>query len=219
MNFIIGKALRSFSVGASLVVSVFGSSTLLANTNISVGVEQTDPMTILKLADIEFEHVLSVVDIPKQEELPTHVENNTALVIPSSKPGMKIDSGTELLTMNDELASEHVSAGLLAKFNRALSATSDNDSIPAPAVVESYNAVPIADLPLYLREQIPDISYSSHIYSSKIQNRSIRLNNRDLREGSWLTDDIEVLEILQNEVIMRVGAQSFSLNALSDWSA
>ncbi|WP_017221939.1 general secretion pathway protein GspB [Moritella dasanensis] len=219
MNFIIGKALRSFSVGVSLVVSVFGSSTLLANTNISVGVEQTDPLTILKLADIKFEHVLSVVDIPKQEELPTHVENNTALVIPSSKPGMKVDSGTELLTMNDELASEQVSAGLLAKFNRALSETSGNDSIPAPAVVESYNAVPIADLPQYLREQIPDISYSSHVYSSKIQNRSVRINNRDLREGSWLTDDIEVLEILQNEVIMRVGAQSFSLNALSDWSA
>lgn len=219
MNFIIGKALRSFSVGVSLVVSVFGSSTLLANTNISVGVEQTDPLTILKLADIEFEHVLSVVDIPKQEELPTHVENNTALVIPSSKPGMKVDSGTELLTMNDELASEQVSAGLLAKFNRALSETSGNESIPAPVVVESYNAVPIADLPQYLREQIPDISYSSHVYSSKIQNRSVRLNDRDLREGSWLTDDIEVLEILQNEVIMRVGAQSFSLNALSDWSA
>lgn len=219
MNFIIGKALRSFSVGVSLVVSVFGSSTLLANTNISVGVEQTDPLTILKLADIEFEHVLSVVDIPKQEELPTHVENNTALVIPSSKPGMKVDSGTELLTMNDELASEQVSAGLLAKFNRALSETSGNESIPAPVVVESYNAVPIADLPQYLREQIPDISYSSHVYSSKIQNRSVRINNRDLREGSWLTDDIEVLEILQNEVIMRVGAQSFSLNALSDWSA
>lgn len=219
MNFIIGKALRSFSVGVSLVVSVFGSSTLLANTNISIGVEQTDPLTILKLADIEFEHVLSVVDIPKQEELPTHVENNTALVISSSKPGMKVDSGTELLTMNDELASEQVSAGLLAKFNRALSETSGNESIPAPVVVESYNAVPIADLPQYLREQIPDISYSSHVYSSKIQNRSVRLNDRDLREGSWLTDDIEVLEILQNEVIMRVGAQSFSLNALSDWSA
>jgi general secretion pathway protein B len=219
MNFIIGKALRSFSVGVSLVVSVFGSSTLLANTNISVGVEQTDPLTILKLADIEFKHVLSVVDIPKQEELPTHVENNTALVIPSSKPGMKVDSGTELLTMNDELASEQVSAGLLAKFNRALSETSGNDSISAPVVVESYNAVPIADLPQYLREQIPDISYSSHVYSSQIQNRSVRINNRDLREGSWLTDDIEVLEILQNEVIMRVGAQSFSLNALSDWSA
>ncbi|MFT5808419.1 MAG: general secretion pathway protein B [Moritella dasanensis] len=219
MNFIIGKALRSFSVGVSLVVSVFGSSTLLANTNISVGVEQTDPLTILKLADIEFKHVLSVVDIPKQEELPTHVENNTALVIPSSKPGMEVDSGTELLTMNDELASEQVSAGLLAKFNRALSETSGNDSISAPVVVESYNAVPIADLPQYLREQIPDISYSSHVYSSQIQNRSVRINNRDLREGSWLTDDIEVLEILQNEVIMRVGAQSFSLNALSDWSA
>ncbi|PKH05369.1 general secretion pathway protein GspB [Moritella sp. Urea-trap-13] len=220
MNLLVGKVLTVFST--SLVVSVLLSPNLLANTNISMGVEQTDPLTMLKLADIEFEHPLSVVDIPEPVTsitAPAYSANNTAAVIPMTKPEIPLDSGSEQLSMNDELSNEHVSADLLAKFNRALTATSDADSIPVKEVAESYNAVPIADLPQHLREQIPDISYSSHIYSSKINNRSVRLNNRDLREGSWLTDNIEVLEILQNEVIMRVGAQSFSLNALSDWSA
>jgi len=216
MNLIVGKVLRIFSI--SLVVNSLWSPVLLANSNISVGVEQTDPQIILKLADIEFEHPLLVVKIPKQVTTPVYSAKKSAtVVIPSSQA--KADSGSERLTMNDELANEQVSAELLAKFNRALTATSDNDNVPVNAIAESYNAVPIADLPQHLRAQIPDISYSSHIYSSKAKSRSVRLNNRDLREGSWLSDDVEILEILQNEVIMRVGAQSFSLKALSDWSA
>jgi len=218
MNLIVGKVLRIFSV--SLVVNSLWSPVLFANSNISVGVEQTDPQIILKLADIEFEHPLSLVKIPERVTTPVYSAKKPAtVVIPSSQSKAKTDSGSERLTMNDELANEQVSAELLAKFNRALTATSDNDNVPVNAIAESYNAVPIADLPQHLRAQIPDISYSSHIYSSKAKSRSVRLNNRDLREGSWLSDDVEILEILQNEVIMRVGAQSFSLKALSDWSA
>jgi len=230
MSLVVGKALSLFSISASLAASVLWSPALFANDDIrhninatrpiSAGVELTDPLTILKLPDIEFEHPLSVVHIPVTPVSPsTSSDHLPAVIIPSSKPAVKMDQNTELLTMSDELANEHVSAELLAKFNRALTATSDTDSIPVKVIPESYNAVPIADLPAHLRAQIPDISYSSHVYSSKAKNRSVRLNNRDLREGSWLSDDVEILEILQNEVIMRVGAQSFSLQALSDWSA
>ncbi|QFI39096.1 hypothetical protein FR932_15135 [Moritella marina ATCC 15381] len=223
MKFIDAKASRLFRGG--LVASAFGISLLFvnpifANTAISTGVEQTDPLIILKLADIEFEHPLSVVIVPKQQVAPLYSAKQAAMkVIPIVSNNSKLDRGSEQLAMNDELTHEEVSAELLAKFNRALTATSDDDSVPVNEVPESYNAVPIADLPTHLRVQIPDISYSSHVYSSKRNNRSVRLNNRDLREGSWLSDDVEILEILQNEVIMRVGAQSFSLKALSDWSA
>lgn len=231
MSLAVGKILSLCSICASLAVSVLWSPALFANDNarhninvtrpVLTGVEQTDPLTILKLPDIEFEHPLSVVNIPVTPPVsPSYSsEQLPAVIVPSSKPAVKEAQASELLTMNDELANEQVSAELLAKFNRALTATSDTDSIPAKVIAESYNAVPIKDLPAHLRAQIPDISYSSHVYSSKPQNRSVRLNNRDLREGSWLSDDVEVLEILQNEVIMRVGAQSFSLQALSDWSA
>jgi len=218
MNIIVAKALRLSCV--SLLVSTLWTPSLLANNNISVGVEQTEPLTILKLADIEFEHPLTRVKMPKQQVTPANAAKHAeARVVPSRQSIAKPEPRAEQLTMNDELAHEQVSAELLAKFNRALTATSDNDSVPVNTVAESYNAVPIADLPAHLRVQIPNISYSSHVYSSKAKNRSVRLNNRDLREGSWLSDDVEILEILQNEVIMRVGAQSFSLKALSDWSA
>jgi len=223
MNFVAGKALSKLTVSMSVIASVLWSSILFANagsvTTISSGVEQTDPLIILKLPDIQFEHSLSIVTIPDKVDVPSRSANDIAAIVVPSTP-IKAASKSERLTMNDELANEQVSADLLAKFNRALTATSNTDNTPVnEAEEESFNAVPIADLPAHLRAQIPDISYSSHVYSSKSRNRSVRLNNRDLREGSWLSDDVEILEILQNEVIMRVGAQSFSLKALSDWSA
>lgn len=213
-------------VGMGVIATVLWTPTLSANNTftstavIAVGVQQTDPLVVLKLPDIEFEQTLVEVIVPEPILLPVRSSSNKAAVLTPVEPkAAKQDPSSELLTMNEELSNEQVSAALLAKFNRALSATSEDDNIPTHTVAESYNAVPIKDLPANLRAQVPDISYSSHVYSSKTQNRSVRLNNRDLREGSWLTDDIEVLEILQNEVIMRVGAQSFSLQALSDWSA
>ena len=221
MNLGIAKALNKVTVSIGLVVSMLWGTNLFANTNasISLGVEQTDPLTILKLPDIRFEHPLSTVTVPEIVANTASTTNSAAVVIPTEKKKPKSNQRDELLTMNDELANEQVSADLLAKFNRALTATSASDSIPDKKEEESYNAVPIADLPDHLRAQIPDINYSAHVYSSKSKNRSVRLNSRDLREGSWLSDNVEVLEILQNEVIMRVGAQSFSLKALSDWSS
>ncbi len=189
------------------------NSQLFSAAAIAVGVQQTDPMVVFKLPDIEFVQPLAAVTVPERVVVPIPSPTRPAAI-----PVVK-QQGSELLTMNDELSNEQVSEALLAKFNRALSETSEGDNIPTHTITESYNAVPINDLPAHLLAQVPDINYSSHVYSSKTKNRTVRLNNRDLREGSWLTDDIEIVEILQNEVIMRVGAQSFSLQALSDWSA
>lgn len=189
------------------------NSKLFSAAAIAVGVQQTDPMVVFKLPDIEFVQPLAAVTVPERVVVPIPSPTRPAAI-----PVVK-QQESELLTMNDELSNEQISEALLAKFNRALSETSEGDNIPTHTITESYNAVPINDLPAHLLAQVPDINYSSHVYSSKTKNRTVRLNNRDLREGSWLTDDIEIVEILQNEVIMRVGAQSFSLQALSDWSA
>ena len=189
------------------------NSKLFSAAAIAVGVQQTDPIVVFKLPDIEFVQPLAAVTVPERVVVPIPSPTRPAAI-----PVVK-QQESELLTMNDELSNEQISEALLAKFNRALSETSEGDNIPTHTITESYNAVPINDLPADLLAQVPDINYSSHVYSSKTKNRTVRLNNRDLREGSWLTDDIEIVEILQNEVIMRVGAQSFSLQALSDWSA
>lgn len=176
--------------------------------------KQTDIIHVRRLKEINFEQPLVVITVPKQvTRSATPLSKDIVPVV-----AVPITDMPRKATLDAPLTDETVSADLLAKFNRAMAETSDAENIPVAETTESYNAVPIAELPEQLRTQVPNISYNSHVYSSKPQNRSVRLNNRDLREGSWLSENVEVLEIMQNEVIMRVGPQSFSLKALADWS-
>jgi len=176
--------------------------------------KQTDIVHVRRLAAISFELPLVAITVPQQvTRSATPVAKDIVPIV-----AVPIADMPNKATLNAPLTDETVSADLLEKFNRAMAETSDAENIPVAETTESYNAVPIAELPERLRTQVPNISYNSHVYSSKPQNRSVRLNNRDLREGSWLSENVEVLEIMQNEVIMRVGPQSFSLKALADWS-
>jgi general secretion pathway protein B len=184
---------------------------------VNVGIQQTDIIHVRRLAAVRFERPLVVITVPQQatqSAIPVSKHNTPVVAVPI------VDSAnmSNQATLDAPLTDETVSADLLAKFNRAMAETSDAENIPVAETTETYNAVPIAELPERLRTQVPNISYNSHVYSSKPENRSVRLNNRDLREGSWLSENVEVLEIMQNEVIMRVGPQSFSLKALADWS-
>jgi general secretion pathway protein B len=184
---------------------------------VNVGIQQTDIIHVRRLAPISFERPLVVITVPQQvtpSAIPVSKHNMPVVAVPI------VDSADmpNQATLDGPLTDDTVSADLLAKFNRAMAETRDADNIPVVETTETNNAVPIAELPERLRTQVPNISYNSHVYSSKPENRSVRLNNRDLMEGSWLSENVEVLEIMQNEVIMRVGPQSFSLKALADWS-
>ena len=184
---------------------------------VNVGIQQTDIIHVRGLAPVSFERPLVVITEPQQvtqSSIPVSKHNMPVVAVPIADSANMPNQAT----LDAPLTDETVSAGLLAKFNRAMAETSDAENIPVAETTETYNAVPIAELPERLRTQVPNISYNSHVYSSKPENRSVRLNNRDLREGSWLSENVEVLEIMQNEVIMRVGPQSFSLKALVDWS-
>ncbi len=213
-------------------LDVISPATEMAIKPLSRGGQLSDPMKVKQLPGIQYDAAfvtVTAVDEPEEssgapEPTKSEVETKT-IVIPTPTPasgeravGSQSPAMPEKVKMNQQLADEHVSNELLEKFNRALSATREQSSFTPQKTEESYSAIPIGDLPDDLLGLVPEINYSSHIYSSKPQNRTVRLNNRDLREGSWLTEDVEVLEIMQNEVIMRVAGQSFSMNALSDWA-
>ena len=204
------------------------SNTKASAAQIMRGVQQSDALVIRKLAPLAVSQSLITVQVPAALPAPTVIAiadsdptvtaagaDRAAATSVTSSP-TETDPLNQALTLDQELVDEQVSPALLARFNQVISATSTSQ--PEPVIVpDSVIAVPVADLPESLQAQLPAISYNSHVYSSIAKNRSVRLNNKDLHEGSWLTDDIEVLEILPNEVIMRVGPQSFSMPALADW--
>jgi general secretion pathway protein B len=117
-----------------------------------------------------------------------------------------------------------VSPALAKRFMQAVHATPDaqgeaaaGDDIPAVPDSAPPAAASLADLPASVSNQVPALRYSSHVYSSTAPNRLITLNGHDYHEGDEVAPGIKLLQIQPNDSIFRVGSQSFSLPALTDW--
>lgn len=116
---------------------------------------------------------------------------------------------------NDEL--ETVPSELKNAFAQAIK---DTETVTTNQVTQatrnSSYAEPIELLPDGLLALLPNIKYQAHIYSSSVEKRWIKLNNRELYEGDSL-NDIEVLEITPEQSVLSFDGYQFSIKALQDW--
>ncbi len=120
----------------------------------------------------------------------------------------------------DKLNLEGVSPALAKRFMQALETPAGDSSMPEiqpQAETPAPAAEPLSALPASISGQVPPLRYSSHVYSSTPANRTITLNGRDYHEGDEVLPGLTLLQIQSEASIFRVGSQSFSLPALSDW--
>lgn len=68
------------------------------------------------------------------------------------------------------------------------------------------------------RAGIPDMTFSSHMYSSMPRFRSIIINGKRLKEGEYFTPTLQVREITEKGVIMSNGSTLFSVDVLGRWA-
>ena len=96
--------------------------------------------------------------------------------------------------------------------NENLSDQVDNDGL------KSADGSDIHDMSSEFQEHVPAIEYQSHVYSSVKTDSWIKLNGKKLKKGDFdRSGKIEVVDIEPQKTIFRLGAQSFSLEALTDW--
>jgi general secretion pathway protein B len=79
-------------------------------------------------------------------------------------------------------------------------------------------SVRIAELPLNVQQQIPDITFSSHIYASDPSFRVVNINNRNIREGGYISDDIRLLGITEDGVVLSYLHYRIEMSVIRDWS-
>jgi general secretion pathway protein B len=78
--------------------------------------------------------------------------------------------------------------------------------------------VRIAELPLNVQQQIPDITFSSHIYASDPSFRVVNINNRNIREGGYISDGIRLLGITEDGVVLSYLHYRIEMSVIRDWS-
>lgn len=124
----------------------------------------------------------------------------------------------------------------------AATATTDTASpvtpSPAPAVKQAQTAdkninketvadktadnsftdvVEFHDLPESIKQQLPAIIISAHVYSSNPAQRSVVINNNFMEEGEYVIDDLILHEITTDGAIFNYQGTLFNLGVVSGW--
>ena len=99
----------------------------------------------------------------------------------------------------------------------------DEESVDLPIMKtrqteRSAEIVELYDIPLNVRQHIPAMEFSAHVYSTNAAQRSIVINGRFMEEGDPVTSDLILNEITSDGAIFDFQGYRFSASVLSGWN-
>lgn len=102
---------------------------------------------------------------------------------------------------------------------RKISTSDPSTTLVESAVSDSQLEItpkPIGELPPDIQRQIPDLVFSSHLYSNDF--RLVNINGRMMREGESIAPNLKLVEITESGVILEFRAYRISMSVLQDWA-
>ncbi len=98
------------------------------------------------------------------------------------------------------------------------SQTRANTIEPKPAATyDNAEIIDFYNLPESIRQQLPTITISAHVYSSNPSQRSIVINNNFMEEGEYVLDNLILIEITSGGAIFNYEGTQFSYPVISSW--
>ena len=89
---------------------------------------------------------------------------------------------------------------------------------PEPEPVKSGPVVRFVDLPDSVRQEIPAMTFSFHVFSDNPERRTIIINNRRVREQDSVSADLLLEEVTETGVIMNWKQRHrFSVEVVEEW--
>ncbi|MDK1022904.1 MAG: general secretion pathway protein GspB [Gammaproteobacteria bacterium] len=102
----------------------------------------------------------------------------------------------------------------VSKFNLA-----NNTTEQLPVVPEITEILSINDLPLSIQRQIPDLTFSTHIYASDAAWRMVGINGKSHKQGDIVAGNLVLQEITEQGVVLGFEGYSFTISILKNWSS
>ncbi|NMP15148.1 general secretion pathway protein GspB [Thalassotalea sp. Y01] len=117
----------------------------------------------------------------------------------------------------DEL--QGVDPKLLAAVENALNETMTAQSGAEPVAEQKpvERVKPLGQMPSWLHNELPELVFSLHMYTSDSATSWVRLNDKDYYTGNVTQEGITIERIEPQLVIMQYKGMRFSMQALSSW--
>ena len=151
-----------------------------------------------------------------QFQLPM-AQRDAQVPLSATKPGSGGDAATAAGPLSEgEVPAETAEHGAHSPasdigFGLEPAVTPDATAASSPAIPELWQ------LPASLREGIPQLDFSLHVYSTRIDQRSIIINNRMMREGEAVTPQLTLSAITPDGVVMRYRSAYFRVSIVDGW--
>lgn len=78
------------------------------------------------------------------------------------------------------------------------------------------STISIAELPQDLQRQLPDMQFSSHLYSDDF--KLVNINGQMMKEGETIAPGVELIEITEDGVVIQFRDRSIEMSVLRNWS-
>jgi len=119
-------------------------------------------------------------------------------------------------------ASQPVAAGEQAaahsdSANAEYTRITPTNSVAAAAPPVSARIEEVDELPEDVRNNLPAMTFSFHVYSSNPQQRTIIINNRRMREGEEVNAGLLLQQITEDGVILLYAQHRIHISVLSGW--
>ena len=128
----------------------------------------------------------------------------------------------KVLNESEAQSDVSVSPELMARFNAAVAALDSKAQDEPPAEEETKITVKddlprVDQLPVRLLTRLPTMNFSAHMYASRPADRWVRVNGRQIGEGDWIADRVQIVNIEAQRVVLSFEDEIFTMAALTDW--
>ncbi|WJG08618.1 general secretion pathway protein GspB [Aliiglaciecola sp. LCG003] len=107
---------------------------------------------------------------------------------------------------------------LLKKFQDAMESLDQETGKNVAVETKPIKDVPtVEELPAWVLTQLPNMSFSAHMYASSPDERWVRVNGKRVFEGQKIDAELTLVTIEPQHVIITFKGQEFSMDALTDW--
>ncbi len=153
---------------------------------------------------------------------PTSVVTQTKTETESEAVAEKAEPVVKAVTIiSDENKNANVEKAGAETADKKTQAAEKTESITIkteePALNQDIRILEFYELPESIKQDLPSIVISAHVYSSNPLQRSIVINNKFLEEGEYVLDGLILYEITPDGAIFNYQGTVFSYGVVSGW--
>lgn len=183
--------------------------------------QQAEPEKDNSLVKVSFETQPLSILTPAPQPEPIKQKHSTPKNIEIKQQAVsQLSTKQQETNIQSEVAYQESSEELKKRFDLAvlLSEIDDNELQSDEINEDNSDGSDIRQMNRGFQNKVPIIRYDSHMYSTIVSDRWIRINGETLKEGDFdSSGELELIEIQPQRSIFRLERQSFSLESLVDW--